>query len=116
MRDRLGAVFAVNAAMAKFLDGAMEAAAHAPTSKNLPLVLPLEMSLDSEEINLRLGCLGRVFTARVISSLVSVYLLTVALQGTAWVRDRRTPVTRLALGWLDVKAFVEHRSSSVRGV
>ena len=52
MRDRLGAVFAVNAAMAKFLDGAMEAAAHAPTSKNLPLVLPLEMSLDSEEIDL----------------------------------------------------------------
>jgi len=84
-------------------------------SKNLLLVLPLEMSLDSEEFDLRPGCLDRVFTARVISSLVLVYLLTVALQGTIWVRDRRTPVTRRALGWLDVKAFVEHRSSSVRG-
>jgi hypothetical protein len=60
------------------------------TSKNLSLVLPLEMSLDPEEIDLRPGCLGRVFTARVISSLVSVYLLTIAFQGTGWVRDRRS--------------------------
>jgi hypothetical protein len=33
LRDQPGAMFAVTAAMAKSLDGAMEAAAHAPMSK-----------------------------------------------------------------------------------